>query len=178
SGDGQSHARLTRFPIPIVVRVTDANGDPVPLANVQMIPPSSGPSATLSTLERSDANGEVRVTATANDEPGTFTMPIFVYEAQSAATTVTLTNVTPTYSTVCDDTVAAIGTATKAAAALSARLCRTLTSASLAEQNGNLVKKAAKIKSFTTALRHVLSRRKPLIGLVEAIDLTTETTYL
>ena len=47
SGSGQSATVSTAFTNPLVALVTDANGNPVPLATVTFTPPGSGASATI-----------------------------------------------------------------------------------------------------------------------------------
>ncbi|MBE2254508.1 MAG: Ig-like domain-containing protein, partial [Myxococcus sp.] len=70
SGTPQSAAAGAAFGAPLVVRVTDANGNPVPNATVTFTPPSTGASAAVSGTFTTAANGEVSATATANTTSG------------------------------------------------------------------------------------------------------------
>ncbi len=72
SGSGtQSTTVNTPFPTPLVVRVEDDHGNPVPDVAVSFAPPASGASATLSaTGATTGANGEAQVQATANTVAG------------------------------------------------------------------------------------------------------------
>jgi outer membrane protein OmpA-like peptidoglycan-associated protein len=70
SGSPQSALPGSVFGAPLVVRVTDADGNPVPNAAVTVTPPSSGASAVISGTLTTGVNGEVSVTATANQTSG------------------------------------------------------------------------------------------------------------
>ncbi|MBS1120708.1 MAG: Outer rane lipoprotein omp16 precursor, partial [Deltaproteobacteria bacterium] len=73
AGGGQTTLATTEFPAPLVIRVTDASGDPVAGVAVNLALPSTGPSATASTTAPvTDSNGEATITLTANAEPGMF----------------------------------------------------------------------------------------------------------
>lgn len=73
SGEAQSAIVGTPFPEPLVVRVTDAFGNPVEGVEVSYDAPDAGASAILSaTSVLTDANGLAEVTATANDEAGSY----------------------------------------------------------------------------------------------------------
>ncbi len=72
SGGGQSATIGQAFANPLVVNVTDANGNPVSGATVTFTAPSSGASATLSSMTATtSSNGNASVTATANGTAGT-----------------------------------------------------------------------------------------------------------
>ena len=73
-GTGQSAAVGTAFANALVVKAVDAGGNPLPCVPVTFTPPAgSVPSATLSaTTVVTDINGEARVTATANDNIGSY----------------------------------------------------------------------------------------------------------
>ncbi|MBO9662763.1 Ig-like domain-containing protein [Dokdonella sp.] len=72
SGSGtQSTTVNTPFPTPLVVRINDSHGNPVPNVAVAFTPPASGASAALSaTGATTGANGEAQVQATANTVAG------------------------------------------------------------------------------------------------------------
>ncbi|MDP3236610.1 MAG: Ig-like domain-containing protein [Myxococcales bacterium] len=70
SGSPQSTSPGSAFGAPLVVRVTDADGNPVPNATVTFTPPSSGATAVISGTLTTGANGEVSATATANATSG------------------------------------------------------------------------------------------------------------
>ncbi|CDZ76660.1 putative lipoprotein, rSAM/lipoprotein system [Legionella massiliensis] len=71
SGSGQSATVNTAFGQPLVVKVTDASSNPVPLATVSFTIPSSGASATLSSMSvRTGLDGRASVTAVANSTAG------------------------------------------------------------------------------------------------------------
>jgi len=72
SGDGQSTRLNTTFALPLVVRVTDPLGVPVPGVSVSYVAPGSGASASLTSPAVTDAAGETQVTATANNTPGIY----------------------------------------------------------------------------------------------------------
>ena len=73
SGDAQSAVVDTPFPEPLVVRVTDAFGNPVEGVEVVFDAPAAGATAILSaTTVFTDENGLAQVTATANDVEGSY----------------------------------------------------------------------------------------------------------
>ncbi|HET6631115.1 MAG TPA: MBG domain-containing protein [Rhodanobacteraceae bacterium] len=73
SGGGQSAPVTASFANPLVVRVADALGGAVPGQAITFVAPATGASATLSPASgTSDANGEVSVNATANDQAGPY----------------------------------------------------------------------------------------------------------
>jgi hypothetical protein len=73
SGTPQSAIVGHAFANPLVVHVTDAEGNAVAGANVAFAAPTSGASASLSaTSGATDANGDVSVTATANAVAGSY----------------------------------------------------------------------------------------------------------
>ena len=73
SGAGQSAQINTAFANPLVARLRDPGGNPVPGATVNFAAPAAGGSATLSTTSAvTDANGEVSITATANGLEGAY----------------------------------------------------------------------------------------------------------
>jgi protocatechuate 3,4-dioxygenase beta subunit len=72
-GEVQSAIVGTPFPDPLVVRVTDAFGNPVEGVEVTFDAPDTGPSAVLSDdIVLTDENGLAQVTATANAEAGSY----------------------------------------------------------------------------------------------------------
>jgi hypothetical protein len=75
SGTPQNAGVLTTFAQPLVIKVTDSGGNPVPNFTVVFIVPPSGASAVLSaTTLTTDATGQASVTAMANSIPGTYTV--------------------------------------------------------------------------------------------------------
>ena len=78
SGFGQSAPLNSQFAAPLVVRVRDYAGNPMPGAEVIFTPPAAGASATLSTPSLTDSDGKVSVTATANGIAGNYTVSAFV----------------------------------------------------------------------------------------------------
>lgn len=73
SGGGQGVDISTPFPDELVATVTDAGGNPVQGVVVNFVAPGTGASATLSaTSAETDANGEARITATANTVVGAY----------------------------------------------------------------------------------------------------------
>ncbi|MGB8097423.1 MAG: SBBP repeat-containing protein [Terracidiphilus sp.] len=66
SGGGQSATIGKAFANPLVVKVTDASGNPVSGVTVTFTAPSSGASASLSTAAPTASDGTTSVTATAN----------------------------------------------------------------------------------------------------------------
>lgn len=69
----QSTDVATMFAAPLVVKVSDEFGNPVPGTTVTFATPSAGASATLSASEaNTDVNGLVSVTAMANALPGSY----------------------------------------------------------------------------------------------------------
>ena len=104
SGSGQSATVGAAFANPLVALVTDANGNPVPLATVTFTPPGSGASATIAggntavtnaqglatsgTLTANGTAGTYNVTASA---PGTNTLSFSETNNPSTATKLTFT---------------------------------------------------------------------------------------
>lgn len=86
SGSGtQSTTVNTPFPTPLVVRVDDAQGNPVPGVVVAFTPPASGASATLSaTSAATGANGEAQVQASANTVAGHYLVSATVAGVQGS----------------------------------------------------------------------------------------------
>lgn len=86
SGSGtQSTTVNTPFPTPLVVRVNDAQGNPVPDVVVAFTPPASGPGAVLSaTSATTGANGEAQVQATANTVAGHYLVSATVAGVQGS----------------------------------------------------------------------------------------------
>jgi len=73
SGDGQSAVVAEAFAAPLAVRVTDADGNPVPGVPVEFFAPASGAGATLSSQTvLTDADGAAGITATANTIAGNY----------------------------------------------------------------------------------------------------------
>lgn len=73
AGDGQHALATTRFAAPLVLRVLDALGNPVPDVPVTVTLPATGPGATvIDAAGRSDAAGEVALTLAAAAVPGRF----------------------------------------------------------------------------------------------------------
>jgi uncharacterized protein (TIGR03437 family) len=92
SGTPQSAMVLAPFVQPLQARITDSYDNPVSGLTLTFEPPPSGPSATLSTpAATTDANGNVSVTATANNVIGTYSVSFFV---GNAAFGYSLTNTT------------------------------------------------------------------------------------
>jgi adhesin/invasin len=94
-GSGQSATVGTRFAAPLVVRVTDANGKPVPGVVVALAAQAggSGADASLSAgLVTTDSLGLAAVIATANDSAGPFTVTASVPGLSLPNATFTLTN--------------------------------------------------------------------------------------
>ncbi len=72
-GDGQIAYVTDQFPVSLVVKVTDAQGNPVPGETVTFRAPFSGPSADLSRPSAvTNANGTVSSRAFANDKVGSY----------------------------------------------------------------------------------------------------------
>ena len=98
-GTPQSTVIGTAFPNPLEVTLRN-NGNPVSGATVTFTAPASGPSATLSSgMALTDASGVARVTATANLQPGTYTV-IASSQGFSAPFSLTNTNGPPAILTV------------------------------------------------------------------------------
>ncbi len=89
SGSGQSAAVGTQFVAPLVIQVTDSQGNPVSGATVIFSAPTSGASAKFSTPKPTDVNGHASVVAKANAVAGTYTVTASV---NSVTTTFSLTN--------------------------------------------------------------------------------------
>lgn len=72
-GDGQVAYVTDQFPASLVVKVTDAQGNPVPGETLTFHAPFSGPSADLSRpSDVTNANGMVSIRAFANDKVGSY----------------------------------------------------------------------------------------------------------
>ena len=79
SGSPQSTPANANFTNPLVVLVTDAQGNPVSGVTVTFAPPLTNPNATLSALTPvTDANGKVSVVALAGTQAGTYAVPATV----------------------------------------------------------------------------------------------------
>ncbi|MFC4821022.1 Ig-like domain-containing protein [Dokdonella ginsengisoli] len=75
------------FPQPLTVKVTDADGDPVPNVAVQFDAPASGAGAVLSaSTVLTGANGVASATATANTVSGGYTISVSVTGVDTPAT--------------------------------------------------------------------------------------------
>jgi hypothetical protein len=73
TGTPQAATVNTAFPAPLVVKVTDVEGDPLQGINVTFTAPGSGASAVLSTTTvMTDISGEASVTGTANGTTGRY----------------------------------------------------------------------------------------------------------
>ncbi len=120
SGGTQSTPALTQFKDPIVAKVTDANGAPVPGAVVTVNVPSSGPSGTfVPQTVVTDIVGSAAITVTANDKLGTFVLGLSVAGvATPANANLTITGI-PTQTTL-DVTPGTDGSATKLDATVTA----------------------------------------------------------
>ncbi|MEM7215676.1 MAG: choice-of-anchor D domain-containing protein [Pseudomonadota bacterium] len=92
SGGPQTSSLNQQFAAPLIVRVVDAGGNPVPGVTVNFATPAGpGASATLSALNAvTDANGEAQVIATANGVGGNYN--VTVSSAGLADVTFALTN--------------------------------------------------------------------------------------
>jgi uncharacterized repeat protein (TIGR01451 family) len=78
-GSPQSTTVGTGFAVPLGVQVTDAGGNPLAGIEVAFTAPANGAGATLSAASAStDANGIASITATANDEPGSYSVAAHV----------------------------------------------------------------------------------------------------
>ena len=92
SGSGQITAVGTRFATPLVVKVTDGEGAPVPGVPVQFSSAAAGPSATLSAnTATTDAAGVASVMARANAAGGAYSVAV---SADGLQGTFALTNQT------------------------------------------------------------------------------------
>ena len=92
SGSGQSAVANIAFTHPLVVQVSDAQGNPVSGATITFTPPATAPSASLGALTGvSDASGQVSVNATAGTQAGSYTVSATALGA-SAPATFSLTN--------------------------------------------------------------------------------------
>ena len=98
NGDGQSAVVTQAFVLPLVVRVSDVDGNAIAGATVQFLTPAAGPGATLSASSVvTDSNGDAVVTATANTIAG----PFFVAATLDALqATFSLTNLPGTASLI------------------------------------------------------------------------------
>ncbi len=87
SGDGQSATVNNAFANPLVVRVVDAFGNPVPGANVSFTGPGSGPGVTFTSgsILTTDAAGQVSEDLTANTVTGGYTVTAKVMGVGSLA---------------------------------------------------------------------------------------------
>jgi uncharacterized repeat protein (TIGR01451 family) len=92
SGSPQNTTISTAFALPLVVKVTDSNGNPVSGATVSFAPPASGASASLSTPATTGSNGQTSVSATANSTVGSYKVTASI---TGASTTFNLTNCDP-----------------------------------------------------------------------------------
>lgn len=100
NGAEQSTDVATAFVDPLVAKVVDEYGNPVPGAAVTFSTPSSGASATLSASNvTTDGNGLASVTATANAMPGSFSATAMVAGVDTT-TEFALTNTLPNGTTV------------------------------------------------------------------------------
>jgi hypothetical protein len=96
SGSGQSASRGTAFANPLVVLVTDAEGNPVPGATVLFVASSvNNASATFSNNNSSmnvttNSSGQASVTAKANGTAGSY--PVYAWIGSFDVATLTLTN--------------------------------------------------------------------------------------
>jgi protocatechuate 3,4-dioxygenase beta subunit len=85
-GDDQTTAINTPFPAPLTVHVTDAGNNPVAGITVLFAVPSTGASATLSSLTaQTDAAGDAEITATANAIAGSYAVSANVGGVATAA---------------------------------------------------------------------------------------------
>ncbi|MGA9425887.1 MAG: Ig-like domain repeat protein, partial [Terracidiphilus sp.] len=76
SGGGQSATIGAAFANPLVVKVTDASGNPVSGVTVAFTAPSSGPSASFSAAAPTASNGTTSVSAMANGIAGSSAYPV------------------------------------------------------------------------------------------------------
>lgn len=101
SGGGQSANLNTLYADPLVVELTDGNGDPVADAEVTFDAPDSGQSVVFETGSESgepltvttDEDGRAAVMATANGSAGC--VPVYVSSANASTVGFELTNVNP-----------------------------------------------------------------------------------
>lgn len=99
---GSQHARAgAAFELPIVLAVRDSHGLPVAGAAVSIALPATGASASATaTSATSDAQGEARVTLTANDVPGAFQATASVAGAAAPVTVPLTVDAVPTTTTL------------------------------------------------------------------------------
>lgn len=82
AGTGQSVTIGSAFAEPLIVRVTDAHGQPWPGLSVRFEAPAAGASATLSAITATtNAHGIATVSATANAQTGNYTVTAQIVDA-------------------------------------------------------------------------------------------------
>ena len=104
SGTPQSAVVQTAFASPLIARVTDSYGNPIPGVTVTFTASSSGASATLSSpTATTDSNGQASVSATANAVMGTYNVTASI--ASTSANFVLTNQAIPSYvvTTATDD---------------------------------------------------------------------------
>jgi hypothetical protein len=120
-GTPQSTTIGTPFPNPLEVTLRN-NGNPVSGATVTFTAPATGPSATLSSgMALTDASGVSRVTATANLQPGSYTVTASA-QGLSAPFTLSNTNGPPAILTVVSGTPQSAAPGAAFASALKVKL--------------------------------------------------------
>lgn len=95
SGSGQSTLVNTAFTNPLVVTVTDSQGNPIPDISVTFTVPGAGASAVVTSPVLTNASGQASTTATANAAIGAYTVTANITPPLATAATFSLTNLPP-----------------------------------------------------------------------------------